>query len=165
MLTVWLVSILRKLGTSTSGTSCILHNRRELTTMALKCRVFWDVAPYSLTVADLRFRGAYSPSSGYSSPWWWRQYTSEPSVNYSETTWHYIPEDSKLHTRRCENLKSHNNGLVFKCCILHKIMERYIKKFCKLWNFWTFRHLEWVFILLCTGKIKSGQSRITLDGW
>jgi hypothetical protein len=29
-----LVDILRKLGTSTSGTSCILHNSREATTIA-----------------------------------------------------------------------------------------------------------------------------------
>jgi hypothetical protein len=32
--------------------------------------------------------------------------TSETSV-YSETTWRYIPEGSNLHTRRRENLKSH----------------------------------------------------------
>jgi hypothetical protein len=35
VLTVWLASILRKLGTSTGGTSCILHNSKELTTMAM----------------------------------------------------------------------------------------------------------------------------------
>jgi hypothetical protein len=33
--------------------------------------------------------------------------TSETSVNFNVTTWRYIPEDSKLHTRRRENLKSH----------------------------------------------------------
>jgi len=33
--------------------------------------------------------------------------TSETSVNFNETTRRYIPEDSKLHTRRRENLKSH----------------------------------------------------------
>jgi hypothetical protein len=33
--------------------------------------------------------------------------TSEMSVNIYLTTRKYIPEDSKLHTRRCENLKSH----------------------------------------------------------
>jgi hypothetical protein len=32
---------------------------------------------------------------------------SETSVNFNVTTWRYIPEDSKLHTRRRENLKSH----------------------------------------------------------
>jgi hypothetical protein len=33
--------------------------------------------------------------------------TSETSVSINLTTWQYIPEDSKLHTRRRENLKSH----------------------------------------------------------
>jgi hypothetical protein len=33
--------------------------------------------------------------------------TSETSVNIYLTTWQYIPEDSELHTRRRENLKSH----------------------------------------------------------
>jgi len=33
--------------------------------------------------------------------------TSETSVNFNVTTRRYIPEDSKLHTRRRENLKSH----------------------------------------------------------
>jgi hypothetical protein len=32
--------------------------------------------------------------------------TSETSVNIFLTTWQYIPEDSKLHNRRCENLRS-----------------------------------------------------------
>jgi hypothetical protein len=34
--------------------------------------------------------------------------TSEPPVNFNVTTRRYIPEDSKLHTRRLENVKSHN---------------------------------------------------------
>jgi hypothetical protein len=33
--------------------------------------------------------------------------TSEMLVHSNETTRRYIPEDSKLHTRRRENLKSH----------------------------------------------------------
>jgi hypothetical protein len=32
---------------------------------------------------------------------------SETSVNFYQTTRRYIPEDSYLHTRRRENLKSH----------------------------------------------------------
>jgi len=32
---------------------------------------------------------------------------SETSVNFNVTTQRYIPEDSKLHTRRRENLRSH----------------------------------------------------------
>jgi hypothetical protein len=34
--------------------------------------------------------------------------TSETSVNIYLTTRQYIPEYSKLHTRRRENMKSHN---------------------------------------------------------
>jgi hypothetical protein len=33
--------------------------------------------------------------------------TSETSVNLYQTARHHIPEDSHLHTRRCENLKSY----------------------------------------------------------
>jgi hypothetical protein len=33
--------------------------------------------------------------------------TSETTVHSNEKTWHYIPKDSKLHTRRREKLKSH----------------------------------------------------------
>jgi hypothetical protein len=33
--------------------------------------------------------------------------TSETSVHYNMTKRRYIPEDSKLHTHRRENLKSH----------------------------------------------------------
>jgi hypothetical protein len=33
--------------------------------------------------------------------------TSETSVHFNVATRRYIPEDSKLHTRRFENLKSH----------------------------------------------------------
>jgi hypothetical protein len=32
---------------------------------------------------------------------------SETSVNLNVITWHYIPEDTKFHTRHRENLKSH----------------------------------------------------------
>jgi hypothetical protein len=32
--------------------------------------------------------------------------TSETLVNFYQTTWCYNPEDSHLHTHRCENLKS-----------------------------------------------------------
>jgi hypothetical protein len=33
--------------------------------------------------------------------------TSETSVNFNVTTRHYLPKDSKLHTHRRRNLKSH----------------------------------------------------------
>jgi hypothetical protein len=37
--------------------------------------------------------------------------TSKTSVNFNATTRRYIPEDSKLHTRRRENLKFHKKFL------------------------------------------------------
>jgi hypothetical protein len=36
--------------------------------------------------------------------------TSETSANFYQTTRRYNPEDSHLHTRRCENIKSHLNN-------------------------------------------------------
>jgi hypothetical protein len=36
--------------------------------------------------------------------------TSETSVDIQLRTRQYIPEDSELHTRRRENLKSHTSG-------------------------------------------------------
>jgi hypothetical protein len=69
-----------------------------------KFRVFWDIAPCSHVEVDRRFGGAYClhhrPDDG-------RRHTSETSVNFNATTLRYISEDSKLHTRRRENLKSH----------------------------------------------------------
>jgi hypothetical protein len=38
---------------------------------------------------------------------------SETSLNFNVTTRRYIPEDSKLHSRYCENLKSHIFFLLF----------------------------------------------------
>jgi hypothetical protein len=38
--------------------------------------------------------------------------TSETSVDIQLRTRQYIPEDSELHTRRRENLKSHNMDLI-----------------------------------------------------
>jgi hypothetical protein len=63
----------------------------------LKMRVFWDVVPCSHVGVDRRFRGAYCLH--HQGP--------ETSINFSVTTWHYIPEDSHLHTYRRENLNSH----------------------------------------------------------
>jgi hypothetical protein len=45
---------------------------------------------------------------------------SLPNVNL--TTRQYIPEDSKLHTRRHENLKSPMSEVVFSCCWREVIM-------------------------------------------
>jgi hypothetical protein len=58
----------------------------------LKMSIFCVVASCSLVEDYRRFRGAS---------------TSETSVNFCETTRRNNPEDSRLHTRRRENLKSH----------------------------------------------------------
>jgi hypothetical protein len=59
----------------------------------MKMAVCWVVVPRSLVEIDLMMEATS---------------TSETSVNFYETTRRYNPEDSHLHTRRRENLKSHN---------------------------------------------------------
>jgi hypothetical protein len=55
---------------------------------------FWDVAPCSLVeVAEV--------------------HTSEMSVYFNETTWHYIPEGYHIHTCRHENVKSNVTKISF----------------------------------------------------
>jgi hypothetical protein len=46
--------------------------------------------------------------------------TSETSVNFNLTAWRYMPEDSKLHTHRRENLKSHEVDYVRTCPVCHR---------------------------------------------
>jgi hypothetical protein len=47
---------------------------------------------------------------------------SETLLNFYQTTWHYNPEDSHLHTHHRENLKS-NQGINLGCCA--KILTHY----------------------------------------
>jgi hypothetical protein len=56
----------------------------------MKMAVFWDAAHNLFTALMME---AVS--------------TSETSVNFYQTTWRNIPEDSHLYTRSSENLKSH----------------------------------------------------------
>jgi hypothetical protein len=60
--------------------------------------VLWDVAPCSLVDIYRRFRRALMMEAVS---------TSETLVSVYQTTRRNIPEDSHLHTRRRENLKSH----------------------------------------------------------
>jgi hypothetical protein len=69
------------------------------TMSTLKMTVFWDFAPCSLVKFDRRF-GAIALMIE-------TVYTSETSVKFYQTSRRNIPEDSHLHTRRRENLKSH----------------------------------------------------------
>jgi hypothetical protein len=88
----------------------------------VKFSVFWDVAPCSLIGVDRRFRCAYCrhhqcddslarkdpfEHSLIIAPMMAAVRTSETSVHCNETTRRYIPEDTKLHICRHENLKSH----------------------------------------------------------
>jgi hypothetical protein len=63
--------------------------------------------------------------------------TSGTSVDIYLATRQYIPEDSELHTRRRENLKSHTvitflnniNQLIFvmvKCCVLFEVRTEFL---------------------------------------
>jgi hypothetical protein len=58
-----------------------------------KMNAIWDFAPCSLVEIALMIEAVS---------------TSKKSVNFYEATQRNIPEDSHLHTRRRENLKSHN---------------------------------------------------------
>jgi hypothetical protein len=68
----------------------------------MKLRVYWDVAPCNHVEVDRRFRGEHCLRHQGDDE---AVRTSEMSVNV--TTRRYIPEDSKFHTRRRENMKSH----------------------------------------------------------
>jgi hypothetical protein len=87
-------------------TSC--HYRSSAVTLYfgtinnMKMAVFWVVAPCSLVDINRCFRGACC----------FHHQSDKTSINIYQTTRRNKPEDSSLHTRRLENLKSHiNNSL------------------------------------------------------
>jgi hypothetical protein len=63
--------------------------------------VFFDVAPCSLVEVYRRFNGACCLQQMMEAAG-----TSDTSVNYYQATRRKIPEDSHLHSRRRQNLKS-----------------------------------------------------------
>jgi hypothetical protein len=70
--------------------------------------ILWDVAPCSLKEVYRRFRDAYNiqhPTEDGGDDKGSKH--SETSANVYQTKPRNIPEDSQLHTRRLENLKSH----------------------------------------------------------
>jgi hypothetical protein len=69
---------------------------------SMKMAVFWVIVPCSLVEVYRRFRGAHHLMIEAAS-------TSEMLANFYQTTWHYNPEDSHLHTHHHENLKSYLN--------------------------------------------------------
>jgi hypothetical protein len=78
----------------------------------MKMAVFWDVAPCSLVEVYRRFRG---PCSIIRALMMEAATTSETLENFYQTTHRYNPEDSHLHTRRRENLKSYTKRNVTDC--------------------------------------------------
>jgi hypothetical protein len=56
----------------------------------MKMTAFWDVVPCSLVEVDSIITRMMEAVR-----------TAETSVNFNVTTWHYIPEDSKLQAKNC----------------------------------------------------------------
>jgi protein subunit release factor A len=80
--------------------------------------VFWVVAPCNLVDVYQRFRSAcYLHNQGDES-------SSETSVNFYQTTRRYNPEDSRLQTHRCENLKSYNLKTLLVLGILYTLLVK-----------------------------------------
>jgi hypothetical protein len=75
---------------------------------SVEIRLISVIAPCSLVGIDQRFIGATASIRAMMAA----VRTSETSVYSMETTMCYIPEGSKLHARRLENLKSHNEIVV-----------------------------------------------------
>jgi hypothetical protein len=74
----------------------------------LKFRVFWDILPRSHVLTDVSEMRTASIIALITDA----VCTTETSVNIYLTTRQYIPEDSKLHTRRRENMKSNKTNFV-----------------------------------------------------
>jgi hypothetical protein len=95
-----------------------LDTRSGVRIYHLKFTVFWDILPCNQVVVDRCFGGAYCLHH-QGGEWALREKvagyigrTSETSVNIYLTTRQYIPENTKLHSRCRENLKSH----IFSIC-------------------------------------------------
>jgi hypothetical protein len=98
---------------STLNMQCIVHVHVDV--LRLWSLVLWDVAPCSHVEADRRFRGAYFLDHHCD------VLTSESSFYSNDTTQRYISEDSKLHNRRRENLKSHIVRLCLWTAVVHSL--------------------------------------------
>jgi hypothetical protein len=74
--------------------------------------VFWVVAASSLVEVYRRFRGAcclhyQGDEEALIALMMEAASTCETTINFHQTAWRSNPEDSHVHTRRRENLKSH----------------------------------------------------------
>jgi hypothetical protein len=89
-----------------SPSKASLSNLNSQTTNHKKLAVFWDVAPCRLTdVSDVLAASFIRPLC-----------TSETLVNIYQTSQRNIPDDSHLHTRRRENLISHQQIMKLNIC-------------------------------------------------
>jgi hypothetical protein len=52
---------------------------------------------------------------------------SETSVNFYQTTLRNIPDDSYLHTQRCENLKFHLDNTGLHCNFISAVDASYVR--------------------------------------
>jgi hypothetical protein len=111
--------------------------------LKLKMALFCDVASCSLVDTGRRFRGAYCLHQLGTLPWALLMEavsTSETSVSMYQTARHNTPEDSHLHIRRRENLKSPK---VFECSkSKHFIyLKQHIKSVFR--NIWVFTGVQY----------------------
>jgi hypothetical protein len=90
------------------------HHEFSLQLARFKITVFWYVAPCSLVEVYRHFRGGcclhHQSGELFIALMMEAESTSKTSVNFYQATRRNIPEDSHLHTRRRENLKSHLDG-------------------------------------------------------
>jgi hypothetical protein len=96
-------SIIRTMSESSLPIEVYYMRFQVLTAASMKFRVFRDILPCSQIDVDRRFRGEWLDLMMEVA------HTTETSVDIDLTTRQYIPEKSELHTRRSENIKSHNH--------------------------------------------------------
>jgi hypothetical protein len=88
-----------------SPTFTPIQSSQVLMAASMMFRVFWDIAPCGHIEVDWHFRGVYCHH--YQGALMEAVHTSETSVNFSVTTWCYIPEDTKLELNKpCTRLSA-----------------------------------------------------------
>jgi hypothetical protein len=143
-----------------------LHECKHRNYIFLKFRFFWDEARTASIIRAMKHQSTSMWLHGATSKktlnfiltamrTWNLTYSSETSVHFNVTTRHYIPGDSKLHTRRRENLKSH---LHFLLCSLRTTLriQAYLylqktisrKKIERLWRNKTTPFLKSIYLLV-----------------
>jgi hypothetical protein len=88
----------------------------------LKSSVFWDIMPCSLLKVS------------------WC--SSETSVDFQWTAWHYISENRTLHNHHCENLKSDKSMCLSRVRICRKLWTMWGGFVSRIWVISACRHAE-----------------------